>query len=724
MTEELSFGEMLKLERSRLGLTQEKLADEFGNQFPGDSVTRLTISRWETGENSPSLYNLKHLVIVLGLDQKGIDAFYRAARQPPETENSLSVAPIDTSNSIAASQAPPNIDNLPFQRNPFFTGREAHLERLRKQLQETGTAAITQSISISGLGGIGKTELALEYAHRHYPNVYRAALWVNAADETLQASYASLAQTLKLDEQSEQEQELVKRIQAVKDWLQTHTNWLLIMDNADDLPLAESFLPAQPRGHVVFTTQSQIIGTTARRARHIELEKMTSEEGLLFLLQRSHVLEDETTLDTVAPYIREAALEVVELLGGLPLALDQAGAYIEGTRVSFTDYIKRYQSDRRRLLSKRGSLKSKYSKHPEPVAVTFKLSFDKACEQHPLASDILQFCAFLHPDAIPEELFQHDDSLKFDTSEFDDAIAALHRYSLIKRNTQEMTFSIHRLVQAVLIDALSPDLLNHWRVRVVLALNAAFPEADFAAPLPILAFSDRALCERLQSHVLACASLTTHELDSLLEAAYLFHTASLYLSSQGRILEEEALLEKALSIWEKQLEADHPAIARSLEDLAHVYLVNGKYEQAEPLLVRELSMWEQHLGTDEHPDLDDKLDILAFTFCNQGKYEQAELAYQRVLRIREKHLGAEHPDTARPLLSLAEVLRDQGKHEQAEALFHRSLSNFRQRLKHEQILVAPRLYPRPTKMSYVNFLHSIGRDAEAAALEVNDEPFF
>src|SRR5207247_7123052 len=103
--------------------------------------------------------------------------------------------------------------------------------------------------------------------------------------------------------------------------------------------------------------------------------------------------------------------------GGHPLALDQAGSYIEGG-VSFTDYIDRYREERHRLLDERGSLDGEYSDHPESVVVTFELCFNKARERHPVSIDILRFCAFLHPDDIPYELFRHDDCFRLDAQAF------------------------------------------------------------------------------------------------------------------------------------------------------------------------------------------------------------------------------------------------------------------------------------------------------------------
>jgi tetratricopeptide (TPR) repeat protein len=703
MSEENSFGSMLKWARIRMYCTQQQVADKL-------EVSRGTVTRWENDLQLPSAYNLKQLVTILDLNEKEADALYRAA-----------------------AQVPPVIDNLPFQRNPFFTGREEHLKQLREELQETGTAAITQSISISGLGGIGKTQLALEYAHRSYPNVYRAALWVNAEDEAaVQASYDHLAQILELPERNEQE--LDRRIQAVKDWLKTHTNWLLIMDNADDLPLALSLLPAKPLGHVILTTRSQIVRDT-NIAVQIKVEEMEPETGgLPFLLRRSGVLEGE------AEDIRETALQVVELLGGLPLALDQAGAYFEERRLSFTDYIKRYHAERHRLLNRRGSRVSGYSEHPEPVAVTLELSFKEACKGHPLATDILHFCSFLQPDDIPEELFQHDNSFKFDTTEFDDAIAALQRYSLINLNSQEKTFSMHRLVQAVLIDDMFPDLQKQWRERVARALNAAFKELDF---------KEWGQCKRLVSHALVCATWTEDELTPTVGVAELFQKAGIYLLARGQYSVAEPLLTRALSIYkqhlgvehlltayalqnqanlymkqgkygqsellhqqaiailERQLGAEHPETAKFLLSLAALYMGQEKIAQAEQLVVRALSIQEKHLGT-AHPDTALSLALLGTIYYDQNKFEQAESLYRHTLKIFEEHQGADHPSTVQPLYQLALVLHLQGKHEQAEALYQRAISILEQRFGATHPLMQR--------------LKSVYADFRDAVLEVDEEP--
>src|SRR6266699_862379 len=164
MNEENQLGNMLASMRKRKGgWTQEQTAAWL-------EFARHTYSDWEPGKRLPSPKQLQRIATKFQLSTEDEDALYRAA-----------------------SQEPPKMHTLPFPQNPFFTGRKTHLEQLGQLLQENGSVALTQPISISGLGGIGKTQIALEYAYRSYPNVYRTVLWVNAADRTtLQADYVSL----------------------------------------------------------------------------------------------------------------------------------------------------------------------------------------------------------------------------------------------------------------------------------------------------------------------------------------------------------------------------------------------------------------------------------------------------------------------------------------------------------------------------------------------------
>src|SRR3989454_6844768 len=152
--------------------------------------------------------------------------------------------------------------NVPFRRNPFFTGRELIVAQVHSLLHAGKTAALSQPSAISGLGGIGKTQTAVEYAYR-YREEYQHVLWVQAnTSEALLANFVALARLLDLPEQDAREQQIT--VQAVKHWLESHSGWLLIFDNADDLAMVRDYLPEGNTGHILLTTRSQAMGGLAR----------------------------------------------------------------------------------------------------------------------------------------------------------------------------------------------------------------------------------------------------------------------------------------------------------------------------------------------------------------------------------------------------------------------------------------------------------------------------
>jgi hypothetical protein len=226
-----------------------------------------------------------------------------------------------TPQSFSAFSAP--VWNIPFARNSFFTGREDLLERLHTQLRTTQAAAIGQPQAISGLGGIGKTQLAIEYTYR-YGQEYQAVLWARAdTTEALHASYTEIAGLLQLPQKDAQEQEVI--VQAVKSWLSSKPDWLLILDNADELSLLQMFLPTRCAGHLLLTTRAQATATVAQR---LEIKTMDEEGGALLLLRRAGLIAPTASLEAASPDDLALAKGITEELGGLPLALDQAGAYI------------------------------------------------------------------------------------------------------------------------------------------------------------------------------------------------------------------------------------------------------------------------------------------------------------------------------------------------------------------------------------------------------------
>ncbi len=576
--------------------------------------------------------------------------------------------------------ASPRIWSMPFQRNPYFTGRDDLLTRLHSVLATGKQAALSQPQAISGLGGIGKTQTAIEYAYR-YRDEYNTIIWLKAESrETLLLDVLTLAHLLNLPQQPDQDQEQV--VAMIKDWFQSHTGWLLIFDNADDLAMIRDFLPAGGQGHIVLTTRSQVTGNIARR---LDVERMETEEGTFFLLHRASFLDMDAALDAVPEVERARAGELVEEVGGLPLALDQAGAFIEETQCGLADYLQLYRTRQAEVLKRRGRL---VTDHPDPVATTWSLSFEKVEQANPVAADLLRLCAFLDPDVIPEELITKGASelgpilqaVAAEPIRLNEAIADVRTYSLLRRNPDH-TLTIHRLVQAVLKQGMNTSTQRRWAERAVRAVNQAFPEVDYDTWLQ---------CQHYMPQVQACAALIDQWNMTFEEAAQLLIQAGNYLYESAQYTQAEPLCQRALDIREKILGPEHRDTATTLNQLAVLYWRQGKYEQAEPLLQRALAISEI-LGP-EHPSTGYTLHVLALLYTYQGQYEQAEPLLQRALAIKQKVLGPEHPDTATTLHQLALLYRRQGKYEQAEFFCQRALAIYEKILGPEHPYTATTLH--------------------------------
>lgn len=514
-----TFGEMLRVFRKRSRLTQQQLAMLLGVHYN-------TIGGWERGEVLP---DRKGIVLELGkqlrLDEQERRQFLEASL--------TALAPHWS---------------VPLLRNPLFTGREQFLDSIHARLRGDQMGTITKSYAIYGLGGIGKTQLAVEYAYR-YALEYTAVFWVVAeSSETILASFSSIADLLQLPERQETDQQQL--VAGLHRWLSRHDRWLLIWDNMETLEMLTCYLPSTRQGAMLITTRHQGLGGLVQ---DLELPIMTPEEGMLFLLRRARVLPPEATHEQMEswalsqPTEYTAAREAVTTLGRLPLALDQAGAYIEATHCLVSDYRHLLQLSPFRLLDEHDAP----SGHPFSVIKTFTLIFQQVEQNYPLAAEMLSVCAFLAPEAIPEEVFLEGaaylggsaiEALAGDLFAFNAALKVLLRYLLIQRDATTRTISIHRLIQVALQGHLSPIAWQSWAGKVISTIAHLFPSDEK------IQANYWQRCERLLPHALVCLTLSEHwTADEVVRVTLLRHVAS-YLSNRGRYAEAKLIFERATSL--------------------------------------------------------------------------------------------------------------------------------------------------------------------------------
>lgn len=384
----------------------------------------------------------------------------------------------------------PEVWNVPRRHKAFFTGRDHVLKRLSDGFTLDSGAGITPPQAIDGLGGIGKTQTAAEYAFRYRAD-YRSIMWVRAATEDeLLADYHTIARLLKRPEAHLNEHSSI--IQTMMEWFAMHPDWLLILDNADNLTLVEPFLPRAARGHILLTTRAQ---ATSAIAQQIVLEPLDPDDGALCLLRRAGIISWHERLDVTSEARRTAARTLSQLMDGLPLALEQAGAYIEETGCGVLRYLELYQNQEYR--PKIHDMQSgPVPDYPEAVARAWTVSKGLVQGSHPAAADILKLCAFLSPDAIPEEIFNRGapflgpllQPVAADPLAFDRALGVLRGYSLLNRDVNREAdiprLSMHRIMQEVLRSEMDEGTQHLWAERCVRAVVQALPYVEWPAIYP------------------------------------------------------------------------------------------------------------------------------------------------------------------------------------------------------------------------------------------------
>ncbi|MFY9824086.1 MAG: tetratricopeptide repeat protein [Thermoanaerobaculia bacterium] len=591
--------------------------------------------------------------------------------------------------------------NLPFASlGPLFQGRDEILAALREKLAQAspGQATAIAGKAVHGLGGVGKTRLAVEYAWRHAAD-YTALLFVIAGSPAdLRRNLAALCEPgiLNLAEREAPEEEV--REAAVLRWLGENPGWLLILDNVDSEPSAaavDALLPRLHGGDVLLT------GRLARwsvEVEPLELDVLEEEAAQEFLLARTKAGRRPTQEDP------DQAAALARELGFLPLALEQAGAYITERRLTLAAYMEEWQLRHDQVLT---WFDLRVSHYPASVAVTWQTSVDRLSAP---ARRLLERLAWLGPEPIPESLLDVPIPEVHEEPNPLDSLVELANYSLVTRDDKTPTFTVHRLVQDVtrrslrngLEEGLWPETLGealrwvnaafvghpqdvrNWPVLDPLASHAravvlyadavgiADPTALLMNNLAQLLYAKSLLAE---AEPLMRRALEIQEKifgpEHPMVATYLNNLAVL-LQATSRLSEAELLMRRALEIDEKNFGKEHPNVARDLNNLAQFLQATRRLSEAEQLTRRVVTILENSLGEDQ-PNLAAALNNLAQLLKAMNQLSEAEPLMRRALEIDEKSSGKEHPNVARDLNNLAAIFLATNRLSEAEPLVRRAL---------------------------------------------------
>ena len=562
---------------------------------------------------------------------------------PAELEVGLVQALIELRAEHAARARPPEpAAGIPPDPFEHFVDREDELDELWRQL------ARRRRVVLHGLGGIGKTQLAASYVQRWRDAYPDGSFWLRADQETsLVGDLASLAWRLELPEREEPDQE--RQIEAVLRWLRGRSGWLLVLDNLEP-PAQEAmrrWLPSGLPGHVLVTSR------TPMWSGRLGLEPLPLDIASGFLLDRTGQTD------------AAAALDVARMLGRLPLALEQAAAYLEVSGRDLAGYFRLLQTRLAELM-----VEGKPPDYPRPVATTWQISFERMEDQRPAAAEVLRICAFLASDDIPIHLLRAGaaplrEDLRWaldDEIELDRTIAALRHYSLVERHGDGLR--VHRLVQAAVRESLGSTERRRFATAAVACVRAAFP----VDPADAATWDE---CKRLLAHVVDTTGHTAALDTAQLESAAVLDRAATYLSERFEHNQAEPMLRRAVALWEST-GTDSADLAGTLRTLGYVLFRRARLSESRQATERALSIHERLLQP-EDPAIAEDLVLLSRVLVEQSETSLAQAAVERALVIQEAARGSDHPRVAVAAGQLGGVLWRLGRLERARATLERAI---------------------------------------------------
>ena len=599
---------------------------------------------------------------------------------------------------------------MPYMSNPHFIGREALLASLRERLCEDRFKQYNHRVALFGIGGVGKTQVAVEYVHRYQSN-YDCVFWIQATDRAaILSGFQTIAKTTGCVNSSTS-LSTTEITSLVLSWLRIHERWILLFDNLDDLGIVDGFLPETTwNGHTLITTRNPNVAGIP--AIGLEVPVFPESEAIELLLTRAGLSEED-------PKARMEASLIVQELGYLALGIEQAAGYIREETKDLHKFLPRYRSNRKRLLARVpiGNWNYKSS-----VATTWSLSFQSIQAKDASTAALLQIFAFLNPDGISVDfLLAGKDganpvirALLEDIAEIERAVFSLEQFSLVGRLLNGR-ITIHRLIQTVVRDDMTQEVFDeHMQICLNMA-NLAFPRAGTWTSNPQIL----SVCRRFQEQIIPVLLLdgwTKNETWG--EIATKLGT---FLLDDGKYSMAVELYSKALEVKTRLLGTDHLETVSTMNQLAQSYLRMGRLNEACELQEKALETLKDTVG-ERHEDALETAAELGYTYWKLGRlrdsaalcevavetsvnvfgkrnlttlkiftrlatlyWGQSRLMDARrldedVLTFRKAILGDHHPDTLLAMHNLALTFRMQRQFEASAKLDETALEGRRQLL--------------------------------------------
>ncbi|TDC73817.1 tetratricopeptide repeat protein [Streptomyces hainanensis] len=525
---------------------------------------------------------------------------------------------------------PKVMGNVP-PKNPNFTGRESLLAAVEEQLRADETAAVLPH-ALHGMGGVGKSQIAIEYVYRH-SHEYNVIWWIPAEQDSLiLGALADLARALNLDVGPQAN----TAVPAVREALRSgkpYDNWLLVFDNAEDIETVRGYFPTGGPGKIIVTSRNR---DWERVANPLTVNIFERHESVALLRRRSRDLSE-----------READ-ELAAALGDLPLAIEQAGAWHAATGMPVDEYLMLLEERRPGILELAPS-----PDYPVSVAAAWNISLDRLSESNPAARHLLEVCACMAPEPIPQSMLRGtrnvEVSPELDPILRDPVLLAratrdLSKLSLIKLDHKNGTLQMHRLMQTVLLVGLTPEETAKRRSAAQVLLATAMPGSPRSA-------DQWPAYQALLPHVIASGAV--HSSDPWVRQ--LVDAAVRYLYNWGAHQASAEMAREAWTAWQADSGEEALAVIQMSKWLAFVLRVLGQTDEAFALNTRALELCRQTDVPDE--ELLDSMGQMAGSLRYRGAFREA-LALDSEAYGRARDLfGPEDPSALLAAHNLGVTLR-------------------------------------------------------------------
>ncbi|KAF2181041.1 putative kinesin light chain [Zopfia rhizophila CBS 207.26] len=547
-----------------------------------------------------------------------------------------------------------------FQRNPRFVGRASEIAQINAMLSSSIRG---ERAAIFGLGGIGKTQIALEFAHQlreRQPDY--SVFWIPVTNvESMLEAYLEIGKQLQIPN-IEQEQGNVQKLVQRHLSQESSGKWLLVFDNADDIAIWTDkvdhttssgrpidCLPKSKYGSILFTTRSRKAAVKLAGKNVVlvgEMDDTTTKD----LLKKSLVDQDLLNDD-------RATADLLQKLTHLPLAVVQAAAYINENQITFSEYIVLLDDTEQNIidiLSEEFEDEGRYKDTKNPITTTWLISFEQIRTRDPLAAEYLSFMSCVEAKDIPQSLLPPAQSSKMAV----DAMGTLSAYSFITKHKTDQLLDLHRLVHLATRNWLRTEgSLRQWTAKALNRLEEMFPDSNHR---------NRSVWRMYLPH--ARYSLETKlDTDVVFDKTALLWKFRKCARRDRRYKEAEKAFAQVMQTRKRKLGAEHPSTLTSIANLASTYRNQGRWKEAEELEVQVMETRKRVLGA-EHPSMLSSIANLASTYRNQGRWKEAEELEVQMMETRKRVLGLEHPDTLTSMNNLALTLKSKSRNKEAISL--------------------------------------------------------